>query len=190
MFRVLLFAVAGCAVLALLLVDLGAAPEDAAVGDIRATFARKGTRLRERPSALGRASRTLPYGQKVRVTERRGVWIRVSLVGAPAGDTQQGERTGWVRASDTVQPFALTQGGQAGPRPRASRGGPVSQADIQAAGRQFDPGTEKRYRAANPNLEAYFPLVDAIEDGGPTPEAVDAFIRAGRLGRPEPEAAR
>lgn len=169
------------AVLAFFLVHLGAAPGDVAVGDIRAALAKSGTRLRETPKALGRSVRTLAYGQQLRVEETRGSWIRVSMVG---GVTGEAPRTGWVRAKETVQPFALTQGGQGGAKVGGAASG-VSQADVNAAGRQFDRGTEASYRRAHPNLQSVYPLVDKIEANEPTPDAIDAFIRAGRLGRPD-----
>lgn len=157
---------------------VGAAPEDVEVGDLRAVLPRAGAPIREQPRTLSRATATLAHGARVQVMERRGAWIRVA---APGGaDEASG---GWLRASQTVEPFALTQGGQRGAITRTAGSGP-SQQDIQAAGRQFDRGTEDTYRSENPDLAPFYPQVDEIEEAKPTEEQVRRFIRAGRLGRP------
>jgi hypothetical protein len=59
----------------------------------------------------------------------------------------------------------------------------VSAAEVSAAGRQFDEGTEGTYKSENPNLQAAFAAVDAIEQRKPTATEVEDFIRQGRLGR-------
>ncbi len=158
--------------------DLGAAPEEAAVGDIRATLAKDGTPLRERPTPLSHPVDVLAYGTKVRIQSRRGAWVEVATL--PTAGTMA--KTGWLRATQTVEPFALTEGGQRGPIAEQS-GGPT-QNDLQAAGRQFDPATENSYREAHPDLRPYFGLVDEVEHSAPSPDEVDAFVLEGRLGRP------
>ena len=155
---------------------LTAAPENVQVGDVRAVLAKDGTTLRERPSSLAKASATFPYASTVSVEEVKGSWIRVTA--APGQEATGG---GWLRASQTVEPFALTQ------RVTGSDGGAaanVSERDISAAGRQFDPATEESYRGEHPDLDAMYPLVDAIEKATPSDEALRRFVLEGRLGRP------
>jgi hypothetical protein len=168
---------ATCLLLAFALGTALAAPGDVAVGDVRAVLPRAGAPIREQPRTLSRATTTLAHGTRVQVVERRGAWIRVA---APGGDPAEG---GWLRASQTVEPFALTQGGQRGSIHRTAGAGP-SEEDIQAAGRQFDQGTEDTYRQSHPDIERAFPLVDGIETSTPPENRVIEFIRAGRLGRP------
>lgn len=177
--RTLLLATAACVLLAALRGDVEAAPEGVDVGDVRAVLAREGAPVRERPSALARATATIPHGTQLRVIEVKGRWIRVTPVGSP----EVSASPAWLRANRTVEPFALTQEGQRGSV--ALRGGGPSQTDISAAGRQFDPSTEQAYRTANPDLQAFYPLVDRIEATKPDPEVIERFILEGKLGRPE-----
>jgi hypothetical protein len=159
---------------------LWAAPGDVEVGATRATFAKAGTRLRSTPNPLGEVRATLAYGTLVRVTQVRRPWIEVTVVQGEGG-------SGWLRQADVVEAAVLTQGGQRGLR----AGGPgptgaVSAQDVSAAGRQLDASTEQGYRRAHPDLERFYPMVDAIEEAnrGIDPAEVDEFITKGRLGRP------
>lgn len=172
----ILLVVLGVAVLAGAYGVLSAAPEGVAVGDVRAVLPKDGLSLKDKPSVLGRLAAALPHGTTVRVEEIRGRWIRVTTLPG------QGEtRTGWMRGNQTVEPFALTQGGRQNQATAAD--GQASQRDISAAGRQFDPETENTYRQENPNLEPFYPMVDHIEATKPSAEDVRRFILEGRLGR-------
>jgi hypothetical protein len=165
------------------LVEVPAAPEGATVGDIRAVVSRQGTSLRERPSALARPSAALPHAAQVRVEEVRGRWIRVTALpreGVPA------DTGGWLRASQTVQPFALTMAGRQAPREGRVTGG-LSSAELSAAGRQFDAATEDGYRQSRADLQRAYALLDGVEEATPDPETVNRFVLEGRLGRPEEE---
>jgi hypothetical protein len=167
------------AILALLLVP-APARADVKEGDLRSTQARGGTALREKPAAMSKLVRFLPYGSRVRVAEVQGLWAGVVVEGAT-------ER-GWVRTNDLVEPGALT-----GTSSTAS--GPVaSSADITAAGRQldgkqFDTVTERTWRRMSEDLEPYYARVDEIEKTKPSDEEVTAFIRAGLLGKGSEEPA-
>ena len=176
----LVLLVAAVAAVSLSFAELWAAPEDVQVGDVRAMVARDGTVLRARPSVLGRSQSTLGHGAQVRIEEVRGAWIRVTSVagGGPAG-------SGGVRKSRTVEPFALTQGGQQGWRGGARQARGPTQTEISAAGRQFDSATEKGYRASSAALGRAYPQVDRIEKATPAAAAIERFILEGRLGRPE-----
>lgn len=156
-----------------------AAPEDVAVGDIRAILSKSGAPVRERPSALARATATLPHATRVRIVEVRGKWVRVTQL----GPTAEASGAGWLRSGQTVEPFALTQAGRGGAV--AVRDVQTSGTDLSAAGRQFDDATEQAYRASRADLERQYPTVDRIEAATPDPEAVRQFILQGRLGRTE-----
>jgi hypothetical protein len=163
------------------LVDLPAAPESTAVGDIRAIVARSGANLRETPSALARPAAALPHAAQVRVEEIRGPWLRVTPLPRAGAAAQLG---GWIRASRTVQPFALTTAGRGAARSGRTTGG-LSSTEISAAGRQFDDATEDGYRQSSADLQRAYPLVDRIEEAKPDEETIRLFIVEGRLGRPE-----
>lgn len=151
----------------LVVVASGLVLADVNVGDVRSAQPRDGAVLRETPKVLAKVVTRLPYGTRVTVTEVAGVFARVR-----ADDGVEG----WVRASEVVEPAALTGGGAAGP---------ASSADVSAAGRQFDESTQAEFRASSAALEAAYAQVDAIERATlkPGDAGVLAFVAAGRLGR-------
>ena len=168
--------------LALAVAVIGVGWADVAPGDLRSVQAKAGSALRRDPAGLAPIVATLPYGARAQVNQVQGAWARVT--------TTQGE--GWMRAADLVEPTVLTGGGAFGPRPGGAGAGGAGGAggaagftatEVSAAGRQFDEATEGGYRAANPNLQAAFAQVDVVERKKPTPAEVEAFVRAGRLGR-------
>jgi hypothetical protein len=148
-------------------------------GEMRSVQSKAGAALRRDPSGLGAVVATMPYGARAEILQVQGAWARVR--------TTSGE--GWMRAADLVEPATLTGGGAFGPRPGGAGAAPatgaagVSATEVSAAGRQFDEAVEGGYRAANPNLQAAFAQLDGIERTKPTPAEIEAFIRAGRLGR-------
>lgn len=148
------------------------AAADVTQGEVRSVQARDGVVLREAAKALAKSVATLPYGTRVRVTDVASFYAKVR--------TDEGVE-GWLRASDVVAPSALTGGGSAGP----VEGARVASSDLSAAGRQFDEGTEGKYRASAAQLDAAYRLVDALEQKGPRPDSaeVEEFVRTGRLGR-------
>jgi predicted ATPase len=155
-------------------------PADIETGDERATFNRQGTPLVEKPRPLSKLVKRLPYGSKLRVEEVSGRWIRVTEI-----DVESEAKAGWVKASETVDPFALTQGGQFR---RSSTGtGEVSRRDAAAAARQFSPTTEAAHRqASTAQIRAAYQLLDEVlEATKPTLEEIMKFVGEGRLGRPD-----
>ncbi len=160
--------------IALALVALGvfvAAPTprstaEVTVGQVLSAQARDGVVVREMPRPLAKIVTRLPYSAKVKVEETNAVYARVTAASGTAG---------WVKASELVPPSALTGAGVA-ESPTAT------QADVLAAGRQFDQRTEKFYRAVDGKTDAAYPLVDAIEHTRPSDEELLAFIRDGALG--------
>jgi len=137
------------------------------VGDVRSAQPRDGAVVRETAKVLGKVVTRLPYGTRVTVVEVSGMFARVR-----ADDGVEG----WVKASEVVEPAALTGGGAAGP---------ASAADVSAAGRQFDEGTQAEFRASSAAIDAAYAKVDAVERATlrPGDAGVLEFIAAGRLGR-------
>ena len=154
---------AGC----LVLVASGFVLADVNVGDVRSAEPRDGVAVRETAKVLAKVVTRLPYGTRVTVVEVAGMFARVR--------TDDGVE-GWVKASEVVEPAALTGGGATGP---------AAQADVFAAGRQFDESTQAEFRASSAALEAAYAQVDAVERATlkPGDAGVLAFIGAGRLGR-------
>ncbi len=163
-------------------------PGKLVVGTQRAVTARAGTRLLATPSPRGTQVKLLPHGTRVRVDEVRGRYIRVTEFNGEAAGA-----SGWLKAASTVQPYALTQGGQSGAvaggrtTARATRGGAgISRRDASAAARQFSPKTEEGHRAvSNAAIKRAYQLLDSVlEVKKPTVERIESFIQEGGLGRP------
>lgn len=140
---------------------------DVNVGDVRSAQPRDGAVLRKAGRPLADVVTRLPYGTRVTVVEVSGTFAHVR--------TDEGT-DGWVKSSDIVQPSVLTGGGAAGP---------ASQADLLAAGRQFDESTQGDFAASAADIQAAYAQVDAIEKATlkPGDAGVVAFIGEGRLGR-------
>ncbi len=163
-------------------------PSKITVGAQRSVLARAGTRLLSTPSPRGTQVKLLPHGTRVRVDEVRGRYIRVTeFNGETAG------ASGWLKATSTVAPYALTQGGQRGAiasgraTARATRDGAgITRRDTSAAARQFSEKTEAGHKtASDAAIRRAYQLLDAIlEVKKPTVERVEAFIAEGNLGRP------
>jgi hypothetical protein len=142
------------------------------VGATRTAQPREGLVLREEPRGLSKKLRVVAYGTQVKVVEVKDLWAKVD---APGGGP------GWARASELVEPSALTGA--------AAYRGTLSSADVTAAGRQFDARTERTYRTMDPKVDPAYPIVDQIEKQKPTEAEVEAFIAEGKLGGPEGRAA-
>lgn len=158
-------------------------PAKVAVGAQRAVFAKSGTQLKTTANALSKAVKSLPYGTRVRVEEVRGGWLRVTEF-----DGTTASASGWLRANQTVEPFALTHGGQFGKRTSTRGSGRVTQREVAAAGRQFDDTSEKAHRGSSRAAlrAAYQKLDNMVEAVKPTLSEIRAFIAEGRLGRAGP----
>jgi hypothetical protein len=159
-------------------------PADVAVGSARSVFAKNGTRMTEQPKALSKLVKLLPYGTRVRVDEVQGRWIKVTeFEGTAAGSV------GWIKAAETVEPFALTQGGQFRSTGASSGDGSVSRREAAAASRQFSPMTEAAHKQVSPaEVQAAYGLLDTVlEVMKPSIEEIEQFVAEGRLGRPESE---
>ncbi len=158
-------------------------PVKTAVGAQRAVFAKSGTQLKASASALAKTVKTLPYGTRVKVEQVQSGWLRVTEYDGSTAGAQ-----GWLRANQTVAPFALTHGGQFGKRTTTRGSGRVTQREVAAAGRQFDESSEKAHRGASRQAlrVAYQKLDDIVEAVKPTLAEIREFIAKGRLGRAGP----
>lgn len=147
----------------------GVAVGEVQVGQIRSAQSRDGAVVRKVAKPLAEMVTRLPYGTRVTVVEVEGTFARVR--------TDDGI-DGWVKASELVEPAVLTGGGAAGPAA-------TTQADLLAAGRQFDESTQGDFAASSADVAAAYARVDALERQSfkPGDAGVAAFIGAGRLGR-------
>ncbi len=161
-------------------------PQTVTAGQVRATPNRTpGTPLKEEARVGAKVVATLSYGTKVTVDRVEGRWVHVTVAdGAVAG------RSGWMLASQTVEPALLGPSSQVRALASAGAAG-VSSQDISAAGRglqdpRLDARTEDDYRNAHPDLASAFPVVDRIvaANRAVDPAAIETFIEEGRLGRP------
>ena len=144
-----------------------AGPSSSSCHDVRSAEPRDGAVLRKVARPLAEVVTRLAYGTRVTVLELTGAFARVR--------TDDGTE-GWVKTSEIVAPAVLTGGGAAGPS---------SQADVTAAGRQFDESTQSDFQASSAEIQAAYAQVDAIEKATlkPGDAGVLTFISDGRLGR-------
>ena len=150
----------------------GLAFADVQPGQVRSAQSKSGVPMREAAKPLAKVVQTLAYGTRVTVVAVSGYYAQVRT---------DDNVTGWVRSADLVEPGALTGPGAYG----SSGAGRVASADVSAAGRQFDEGTEGKYKASSAELSAAYALLYALEGKGPKPGSpeVEAFVRDGKLGR-------
>jgi hypothetical protein len=172
----MILAAAAVVALASLAPTAQASPNDVTVGALRTPTERKGAPLRAEPAMGARVLGNVAHGTRFHVAEVQGKWIRVN---APV--TGGASQSGWLKAADTVEPFALTGSGReisTGTGPRNAGG------DVSAAARGFGPSIEKDAMASDAQLRAAMSLVDAVEAAKPTPEEISIFSKQGRLGIP------
>lgn len=158
-------------------------PQQVAVGALRTPAQRTGAGLRAEPRMGAQVVAKADHGARLVVEAVEGSgsvrWIRVRMALA------QGEaRVGWLRASETVEPHALTGAGRT-VGVQGVTGARVDAREQSAAARGFGPGIEARTAASDARLRAALAVVDArVEGVKPSPEQVAAFARQGRLGMP------
>lgn len=153
-------------------------PNNLSVGAVRTPTSKQGTSLRAAPNIGADILGNLPHGTRFAIQELKGVWIRVTAEATDAAGAKS-QKTGWVKAGDTIDPYALTGAGRLGDASAA--GGAVSAA---AAGRGFDEETVKALAASQAQLAAALTLVDRLEQIKPSPHEVQTFAEQGRLGFP------
>lgn len=156
-----------------------AAPQDVQVGALRAPLSRGGVALKEEARMASKALGNVAYGTRMHVEAVDGLWIRVT---AKVADGTS--KTGWMRSADTVEPYALTGAGRTGAVGEGT-GPRVSGSEVSAAARGFGPTIEEQMALGDAQMAAALAVVTAqVEGVKPTPEAVSAFAKQGRLGRP------
>ena len=167
------------------LVAGGAASADPAaikVGDVRAVQNRHGIDLRAEADPTSDSLAILPYAARLQVEEVKGYWIKVTNLSGTV--TEATPRTGWVKKSQTVDPWALSG---ASTEIAASKvaGGTVAAQDAAAAGRGFNAEIESSYRASSAELQKAYAILDSqIVGKEPSPTELVQFTKEGRLGRP------
>ncbi len=157
----------------------GPALADVEVGALRAPLSRGGVALKEEPRMAAKALGHVAYGTRMHAEAVDGLWIRVT-----AKLTDGTSKTGWLRAGDTVEPYALTGAGRTG-SVGTETGPRASGSEVSAAGRGFSPEIEEQMAVGDAQMRAALAVVTAqVEGVKPTPEAVAAFAKQGRLGIP------
>jgi hypothetical protein len=160
-----------------------ASPNDLTVGALRTPTSKGGAALRAEPRIGAAVLGLVKHGTRFHVAEVRDLWIRVEAEVAAVGDQPAAKQNGWLRASETVEPYALTGEG----RTAGVAGGTGSRtpSEVSAAGRGFTGDAEQKLLASQADLAAAMALLDArVEAVKPSPEAVTAFAKEGRLGVP------
>ncbi len=156
-----------------------AAPADVQVGALRAPLSRGGVALKEEPRMASKALGHVAHGTRMHVEALDGLWIRVTVA-----LTDGTSKTGWLRSGDTVEPYALTGTGRTG-AVSTETGPRASGSEVSAAGRGFSPEIEEQMAVGDAQMRAALAVVTAqVEGVKPTPEAVAAFAKQGRLGIP------
>lgn len=178
--------VSGALVLAVAVVLTPAAdasPNELTVGAMRTPTSRGGATLRAEPRIGSNVLGLVKHGTRFHVAEVRDLWIRVQAEVAASGDKPASTQNGWLRASETVEPYALTGEGRTAGVAGGTGGRTAS--DVSAAGRGFSEDAEQKMLASQAQLAAAMVLVESRMEGiKPTPEEVSAFAKSGRLGVP------
>lgn len=151
-------------------------PAEVTVGMLRSPVNRAGAPLRAEPKMGGKILGQVPHGARLTVKAVESGWLQVTT-DVTGADGKSGSQTGWLRAVETVQPYALTSG------VGAARGVADAQSAAGAA-RGFGPQSEEDLAATDADIRAALPLVDRVEQAVPSPAAVATFAKQGRLGMP------
>lgn len=152
-----------------------AAPADVTAGALRTPVQRTGTSLRAEPKMGGAVLGNVAHGTRLMVEQVQNGWLKVTT--KVADGTSQ---TGWVRAVETVEPYALTGAGRTVGAPGVRASGETS-----AAGRGFTEDIEKQYAVSQSALQAAYQLLDSkVEAVKPSPSEIGVFAKDGRLGFP------
>lgn len=123
------------------------------------------TSLRATPSFLGKVTATLRYGDRVTITQERGVWKRVAVSGTA--------REGWLHESAITSKVLVLRSGK-----QAVKTGATGR-EVALAGKGFSEQVETEFKKKNRNLD--FTWVDRMESFTVTPLQIQAFYREGAL---------
>jgi hypothetical protein len=161
-------------------------PAALTVGTVRTPVNRQGVSLRANPRIGADVLGNLPHGTRFSVEEIQGAWIRVSAETVDAAGAKS-RKTGWIKAADTVDPYALTGSGRAGVASASTAMAAQSRGfatDTGAAGRGFTKDTEDGFMQSDAAVRAAYALVDRVEEAKPSQTEVQTFAQQGRLGFP------
>ncbi len=120
-------------------------------------------RLRAAPSFLGSSVGSVSYGDRVRVLEQRGAWLRVAA----------GARQGWIHRSALTEKTIVLQAGAEDVKRAATTD------ELALAGKGFSRQVEDRFRAAHPGLD--FSWIDRMETFTASADEVRRFLQEGAL---------
>ncbi len=117
--------------------------------------------LRDKPSFLGRVAATVAYGDRLKVIETKGGWVRVQ--GDPGG--------GWIHTSALSPKKISLKSGTAD----AATG--ASGEELALAGKGFNDEVEAEYRSGNPKVD--YAWVVRMEKMKISPDQAANFLKAG-----------
>lgn len=124
----------------------------------------KNGQLRDAPSFLGKLVAPLSYGEKVKLIDQKGDWMRI---------TSSRGTTGWVHGSAlTSKQVKMTAGGQDA---KVAASGD----EMALAGKGFNKDVEADFRAKNKNLD--YTWVDSMGGMVITPQEIAKFVSDGEL---------
>ncbi|HRC54533.1 MAG TPA: hypothetical protein PKU97_01360 [Kofleriaceae bacterium] len=115
------------------------------------------------PRFIGKATADVSRGQKLKVMETKGDWIKVS-----------GAAAGWIHKTNLIERAVVLSS-----TPGQGGAGTANRDEVELAGRGFTPQVEDKYRQKNPKLD--FSHVDAIEKTQVDPAELEAFLESGEL---------
>ena len=123
------------------------------------------TQLRSLPAYYGAVVATVRYGDRVRILEAKGAWVRAANAANNA--------TGWLHSSAlTAKRLAARSGSKAAPTS-------VSAGELSAAEKGFTEQVEKEYRQKHGAID--FTWVDNMEKIKITPKQSAAFLKEGQV---------
>ncbi|MEZ6016553.1 MAG: hypothetical protein R3F49_15660 [Planctomycetota bacterium] len=137
------------------------------------TVTRKVTKLRNAKRAFATAVADLAEGDRVVVVKKDGAWFEVTF--SPAGEVAPTPLAGFVHAGDVSAKKDIRLSGE-GVRET------YTSSEAAAARKGFNPEVEREHRANNPDLDAAFQQVDAIQARAVSDAELMDFLTAGGLG--------
>ena len=121
--------------------------------------------LRDSPTFLSSVVASLKYGDRVKVYEQQGAWMKAS--------TLDGGAVGWIHSSSLTTKKVTLQAGE-DVQQSASSG------ELALAGKGFNSSVEADFKKHNQNLD--FSAVDRMEAIKISSQEIAAFLRTGGLG--------
>jgi Bacterial SH3 domain len=121
--------------------------------------------IRATPSFLGKIVARVAYGDLVSVAEKRGQWVKVSVVG--------GKVRGWIHSTALTSKRIALRAGATNVQTGAT------QNEIALAGKGFNEQVETQYRKENRQLD--YTWIDRMERLKVSPDAMSSFLAQGNV---------